>query len=94
MNAVREAWTDERLDDLNARVERGFDEVRTEFRELRSEMDTRFERVYRDLGDLRGEMNTRFDAMQRTMILGFASVVASVVGAVIATGGAILATQL
>jgi hypothetical protein len=76
MSGVREAWTDERLDDLSARVDHGFDRVDGEIRDLRS------------------EMNARFDAMQRTMIIGFASLAASVVGAAIATGGAILATQL
>ncbi|HST68859.1 MAG TPA: hypothetical protein VLI94_04285 [Solirubrobacterales bacterium] len=42
---AREAWTDERLDDLNARVEgidrrmeAGFKEMREEFRAVRMEM--------------------------------------------------------
>jgi hypothetical protein len=35
---TREAWTDERLDDLNHRVDEGFREVRQEFRAVRSEM--------------------------------------------------------
>jgi len=35
---AREAWTDERLDDLNGRVERGFDEVKAEIRDLRLEI--------------------------------------------------------
>jgi hypothetical protein len=61
MSAVREAWTDDRLDDLSLRVDRGFDRVDTDLRELRT------------------EMNTRFDAMQRTIILGFVSVLASIV---------------
>ena len=45
MAAVREAWTDERLDDLNGRVDvlsrrmdEGFREMREEFRAVRSEM--------------------------------------------------------
>lgn len=63
---AREAWTDERLDDLNARVERGFDEVKGEIRDLRIEIG----------------------GMQRTMIIGFvtlfASIFASVVGGVLA----------
>lgn len=77
---AREAWTDERLDDLNAKVDKGFDEVKGEIRELRSEMNSRFAAV-----------DHRFDAMQRTMIIGFASIVASVVASVI---GGIVATQL
>ena len=63
---AREAWTDERLDDLNARVERGFDEVKGEIRDLRVEIG----------------------GMQRTMVIGFvtlfASIFASVVGGVLA----------
>jgi hypothetical protein len=71
---AREAWTDERLDDLNARVGKGFDEVKGEIRDLRAEMNTRFSAV-----------DARFDAMQRTMIIGFASITASVIGGLIAT---------
>lgn len=37
----RVAWTDERLDDLAARMDAGFDRVDREIRELRSTM-TRF----------------------------------------------------
>jgi len=67
MAAVREAWTDERLDDLQGEMRRGFD------------------RVDADIRDLRGEMNTRFDAMQRTMIVGFASIAAGVLASTAAT---------
>jgi hypothetical protein len=38
MDSVREAWTDERLDDLNRRVDKGFREMREEFRAVRGEM--------------------------------------------------------
>jgi hypothetical protein len=61
MNAVKEAWTDERLDDLAHRTDRGFDRIDVDLRELRS------------------ELNARFDAMHRTMILGFGTVIASVI---------------
>lgn len=74
---AREKWTDERLDDLAGRVDRGFAEVKGEVRDLRAEMNQRFD-------SLQGETNSRFDSMQRTMVIGFASIVASVVGAVIA----------
>jgi hypothetical protein len=69
---ARETWTDERLDDLKDRVEKGFDEVKGEVREVRGEMR-----------EFRTEMNTRFDLMQRTMIIGFATLFASTVGSVI-----------
>lgn len=65
---AREKWTDERLDDLNVRVDKGFDEVKGEIRALRKEMNARF-----------GAVDARLDSNQRTMIIGFASIVASVV---------------
>ena len=74
MAAVREAWTDERLDDLANRVERGFERVDADVRELRGEMNRRFDAV-----------SARLDGMQRTMILGFATIVASVIGTGILT---------
>jgi hypothetical protein len=52
---MRDAWTDERLDDLNKRVDEGFREVREEIRT--SETNARFD-----------AMNARFDAMQRTLL--------------------------
>lgn len=61
---ARETWTDERLDDLNARISEGFREQREETRTLRAEMNARFEAV-----DGRFDaLNARFDAMQRLMI--------------------------
>jgi hypothetical protein len=73
---AREAWTDERLDDLNARMEKGFGRVDADIRELRGEVR-----------DLRTDMQKGFESVQRTMILGFvtlfASVVVSVLGAAV-----------
>jgi uncharacterized coiled-coil DUF342 family protein len=91
---VREAWTDERLDDLSRRVDKGFErldedirEVRGEIRDLRAEMKAGFERVDDEFREFRAEMNARLDSMQRTMIIGFvtlfASIVASVIGAAV-----------
>jgi len=99
MNAVREAWTDERLDDLNGRMDKGFDRVDTDIRELRSQMDARFERVDADLRELRSEMRSgfdrvdsnfdrvdaRFDALQRTLIIGCIGFAASLAASVLAT---------
>ena len=45
MDSVREAWTDERLDDLNHRVDEGFREMREEFRASRGRRSSiRFDR--------------------------------------------------
>jgi hypothetical protein len=42
MSPVREAWTDERLDDLNHRVDEGFRDMREEFRAVRGEMSAMY----------------------------------------------------
>ena len=82
-----EEWTDGRLDDLAKGMEKGFDrvdgdvrEVRSEIRELRADTKRGFD-----------EMNTRFDSLQRTMIAGFAGMIASTVAGVV---GAVVATQV
>jgi hypothetical protein len=54
-----ERWTDERLDDLNKKVDDGFDETRAEFRAVRAEI---------------GGLNRTVMAMFLTMILGFAAI--------------------
>jgi glutathione synthase/RimK-type ligase-like ATP-grasp enzyme len=84
---AREVWTDERLDDLNARVERGFEEVKGEIHdvkaevlELRKETKAGFDAV-----------NIRIDSMHRTMIICFVTLFASIGASVV---GAVLAAQL
>lgn len=76
---VREAWTDERLDDLTNRMDRGFDRVDKDFRDLRGEMNARFGQVDARLD----RMDERFNSLQRwmlgslvTLIVGFMTVFA------------------
>ena len=57
MTSMREKWTDERLDDLNHRVDLGFDRV-----------DRRFDSVDARLDRLEARMDSRFDSIQRTMV--------------------------
>ena len=75
MEAMREKWTDERLDDMNERMGEGFNRLDHEMRNLRTEMNS-----------LRAEMNSRFEATQRlivqvgggmfvTMVVGFLGVI-------------------
>jgi len=45
MHIMRESWTDARLDDLNRRVDQGFDRVDADIRTLRFETKAGFERV-------------------------------------------------
>jgi tetrahydromethanopterin S-methyltransferase subunit G len=70
MATMRDAWTDERLDDLNHRVKDGFREV-----------DKRFDKVERDLHELRAEMTSRFDTTQHLIIqVGGGMLVAMMIG--------------
>ncbi len=69
MESVRDAWTDERLDDLSDRMGDGFGRVDTDVRELRSEMNLRFDRT-----------DARLAAMQRTMVNFSGLMVVAMVG--------------
>ena len=66
MEAVRDKWTDERLDDLNKKVDDGFTEMRTEFRAVRSEMAANQRLMVQLFGGLFG-----------TMVFGFAGLIVS-----------------
>lgn len=79
MQAVRDKWTDERLDDLNGRMQEGFDRLDKDMREVRSEIVA-----------VNGEMNSRFEATHRliiqvgaglfgTMVVGFLSLLVTMV---------------
>jgi ribosome recycling factor len=100
---TREAWTDERLDDLAKRMDRGFDEVKCEIRDLRSETKSEFQReraeTKTEISSFRAEMNARFnsvdarfdslearlDGLNRSLVIGMASMTASIVGALLVT---------
>lgn len=78
---AREEWTDKRLDDLNVRMDKGFDEVKGEIRdvkgevrELRTEMNSRF-----------GAVEGRLDGLNRSLVIGMVSMTASIVGALLVT---------
>jgi hypothetical protein len=65
----REKWTDERLDDLNKKVDDGFARIDADIRELRSDMTEGFRAV-----------NARFDALNRNMLAGFLMVILTIIG--------------
>jgi hypothetical protein len=64
MEAMRESWTDDRLDDLNGKVDVLHLEMRTEFKAVRGEMREEFATV-------RGEMKEEFAAVRSEMKAGF-----------------------
>jgi hypothetical protein len=61
---AREAWTDERLDELSRRVDEGFQETRAEMRQ-------EFQGIRGEMGGIRGEMGeirAEIGALNRTVI--------------------------
>lgn len=74
MEAVRDVWTDERLDDLNHRVDSGFQEVGREFQAIRLEMRTEFAAVRGEIAGLRSDMAAEFTAVRTEMATEFAAV--------------------
>ena len=86
---ARDEWTDERLDDLNHRVDEGFKEMRTEFRAVRSEMQQEFQAVRSEMkGEfqaVRTEMKNQtrlliqlFGGMFATFVVGFLGIVVAI----------------
>ena len=66
MEAMRQSWTDDRLDAFRGETQRRFDEVDRRFDEVDrrfEEVDKRFERVEGQIKEVRGEMHARFDAI-------------------------------
>jgi hypothetical protein len=88
MTSMRDAWTDERLDDLNdcvgdlgRRMDEGFNRVHAEIRDLRDEMD-------RKIIGLRDEVMVEIRALHKlilqvgggiiaTMMVGFLGLIAT-----------------
>jgi hypothetical protein len=60
MEAMRQSWTDDRLDAFRGETQRRFDEVDRRFEEV----DKRFDRVEGQIKEVRGEMNARFDSLE------------------------------
>jgi hypothetical protein len=60
---VREAWTDERLDDLSENVNHRFDRVERDLHGLRGEMERRFDKVDSKFD----RVDARFESMQSSI---------------------------
>jgi flagellar biosynthesis/type III secretory pathway protein FliH len=79
MDSVREAWTDERLDDLNHRVDEGFRETHEEFRAVRAEMRAMSAGTNGRLDGLQRTMVQAVVAMTAAMLMGFVGLAALIV---------------
>lgn len=77
---VREAWTDERLDDLQRQMEKGFADVKDEIREVRGEVrSTRLE-LKGEIAELRAgleKLGERIDRLNYTIIAALIGLVAT-----------------
>jgi hypothetical protein len=78
MHVMRESWTDARLNDFRGEVNRRFDKVEGEIRDLCGEMN-----------ELRSGMKSGFEAINRTMIHGVIALSAAYIA-----GFAAIVTQL
>lgn len=83
MEAMRQSWTDDRLDDFRSETQRRFDEV-----------DRRFDKVEAEISDLRGEtkagfeslnarFDARFDSLQRVMLQFSGALIAVLIGFIV-----------
>ena len=68
VTALREKWTDERLDDLNKKVDDGFADMRAEFRGVRGEIN-----------EFRGEVRTEIRFMTRLFIGLYCALILTIV---------------
>ena len=82
MEAVRERWTDDRMDDLNHKVDELARRMDTRFIALEARMDLRFDAT-----------DARLDSMQRTMVHGFVAMTAAILAGFGGMAG-LIATQL
>jgi hypothetical protein len=72
---AKEAWTDERLDDLKGSVDTGFGEMREEFRAVRGEMGE----IRAEIGALTRTIHQFTLAIVGTIFLGFMGTISALV---------------
>ena len=67
MAAMREAWTDERLDDLTERMEKDFRRVDEQFEEVITRMDRGFEQIDARFDQVNARMDTQLNQINTRM---------------------------
>jgi predicted nuclease with TOPRIM domain len=74
METMREAWTDERLDDLANRMDRGFDRLDARFEKFESRMEARFDRIddrFERIDERFERVDARFERFEARMTSRF-----------------------
>jgi Skp family chaperone for outer membrane proteins len=81
---VREAWTDERLDDLKERMDSGFLEVKSEIAEVKAELKSTRAELKAEIGSTRAELKAeiakleaKFDRLTYTLIAALIGLLAT-----------------
>jgi hypothetical protein len=75
---AREAWTDERLDDLNKKVDEGFKDMRAEFRSVRGEFQAVRAEMATQVAMLNQTMYRLFGGMSVTWVIGIVAILTQV----------------
>jgi hypothetical protein len=75
---AREAWTDERLDDLKGSVDAGFRDNREEFRALCAEMKSEFQAVRGEIGALNRSIHQLTISLVGAMLVGFLGTIVAI----------------
>ncbi len=97
MMSPREKWTDERLDDLSLKVDRGFADVKAEmkggFERMESRFGERFDAVDRRFEEIDerlkkfderfGKMDDRFHALRHTLLGAAAVIIATLIAGIL-----------
>jgi hypothetical protein len=76
---MRDRWTDERLDDLNAKVDNGFRRMDERFTQIDARLDSEF-----------GRIHARFDSLAQTLVLCAITFSAAVIAGFVALAVAAL----
>ncbi|HEU5062345.1 MAG TPA: hypothetical protein VFT79_04210 [Solirubrobacterales bacterium] len=87
MMSPRERWTDERLDDLDKKVDRGIAELKSEMKEGFDRMEARFgerfdkvDKRFEDFDKRFGRLEEAYFALNRTMWTGTCMIIAGLIG--------------
>jgi hypothetical protein len=88
VSVERAAWTDQRLDDLAARMDAGFKRVDADIRELRSDMRGEIRglrtEMRSEIGGLRTELGGQIDMLRITLLRVGGGVIVGLVGVIAA----------
>ncbi len=76
---AREAWTDNRLDDLNKKVDEGFKEMREEFRAMRAETKGELQAIRAEIGALNRTVAQLAYGLIGALLVGFLGTIVAIV---------------